>query len=244
VRKVPPPPPSDKIDYFAVARHREAGILAPTLKTFLSILGLLLIGGAALGPAHAQEADSKVQAIVEKAIADFDKDKYDEALKKLDEANQLKPNTPFILNLIGAAYTKKKDFTKAKEVFDQALAVEYSFFPAQFNLGEIFFLQKQYASALDHFSRMLRNYPDNELLQFKVALCLLLTDHLDDAKKLADRMKFPGQEPAWYYTRAAIAMKEGNKGKAKKDIAAANTLYSGKTSLYTETFEDLDWPSK
>lgn len=249
MRRVPPPTHADKIDYFAVARPRTPGILAPTLKTFLSILGLLLIGGATLGTAQAQEADTKaaeakVQGLVEKAVADFDKDKYDDALTKLNEANQLKPNTPFVLNLIGAAYTKKKDYTKAKEYFDQALEVEYSFFPAQFNLGEIFFLQKQYASALDHFSRMLRNYPDNELLQFKVALTLLLTDHVEDAKKLAARMKFPGQEPAWYYTQAAIAMKEGNKGKARKDINAADVMFSGKTSLYNETFEDLDWPTK
>jgi len=208
-----------------------------------------MIGSAALGTAHAQEAgdkaaENKTQLLVEKAVADFDRDKYDEALTKLNEANQLKPNTPFILNLLGAAYTKKKDFPKAKEYFDQALEVEYSFFPAQFNLGEIFFLQKQYASALDHFSRMLRNYPDNELLQFKVALTLLLTDHVEDAKKLAARMKFPGQEPSWYYTQAAIAMKAGDKGKARKDINAAEIMFAGKTSLYKETFEDLDWPTK
>ncbi len=199
-----------------------------------------------LVPTHAQEKspDAQVQALVEKALVQFNADKYDAALPILEEANKLRPNTPFILNLLGAAYTKKKDFTKAKEQFDQALAIDYTFFPAQFNLGEIFFLQKQYASALDHFSRMLKNYPDNELLQFKVVLTLLLTDHKEDAEKLASKMKFPGQEPAWYYTQASIAMKSGDKGQARKNINAAEVMYSGKTSLYNETFQDLDWPTK
>jgi len=214
------------------------------LKTLLSILGLMMICG--LPVAHAQEKspDAQVQTLVEKALVEFNADKYDAALPLLEEANKLRPATPFILNLLGAAYTKKKDFTKAKEMFDQALAVDYTFFPAQFNLGEIFFLQKQYASALDHFSRMLKNYPDNELLQFKVALTLLLTDHKADAEKLASKMKFPGQEPAWYYTQAALAMIAKDKGTARKNIAAAEVMYAGKTSLYNETFEDLDWPTK
>jgi tetratricopeptide (TPR) repeat protein len=229
-------------------RHSHCqGILSPTLKTLLSICGLLMIGMVAAPLTLAQNAsndDAKAQSLVEGAMADFNKNQYDAALIKLNEADKIKPSTPFILNLIGAALTKKKDYAGAKQQFDAALAIDYAFFPAQFNLGEIFFLQKQYTSALDHFSRMLRNYPDNELLQFKVILCLLLTDHTDDAKKLADRMKFPGQEPAWYYAQAALAIKAGDKGAARKNLSAADTLYQGKTSLYSETFQDLDWPTK
>lgn len=204
----------------------------------------MMISGLAATHAQERTADAEVQSLVEKALVDFNANKYDAALPLLQQADTLRPNTPFILNLLGAAYTKKKDFPRAKEQFDKALAADYSFFPAQFNLGEIFFLQKQYPSALDHFSRMLKNYPDNELLQFKVALTLLLTNHQADAEKLAAKMKFPGQEPAWYYTQAALAMIAKDKGLARKNIAAAEVMYAGKTSLYNETFQDLDWPTK
>lgn len=214
------------------------------MKTLHSILGLLIFGLSVAPLAQAQDDNAKAQALVEQAVQDFDSNKYDNALAKLQEANKLKPSTPYILNLLGAAYTKKKDYTAAKEQFDLALALDYQFFPAQFNLGEIFFLQKQYAQALEHFTKMSRNYPYNELLQFKIVLCLLLTDHVDEAKKMFARMKFPGAEPAWYYAKAAIAYKEGNKGEARDNISAADLMYSGKTSLYSETFQDLDWPTK
>lgn len=184
------------------------------------------------------------QTLVEKALADFEKLKYDDALVKLREAEKETPGDPFILNLLGAACTKKKDYATAKEYFDKALAANPEFFPAQFNLGELLFLQKQYPQALGFFTTMLRSAPGNELLQFKVVLSLLMTGQEEDARKLASRMKFPGEGPAWYYAHAAVEHKEGHKAKASEYLSGAKTFFPDNISLYNETFEDLGWPTK
>lgn len=191
-----------------------------------------------------KSADKSDQPLIERALADFEKHDYDAALAKLQEADKASPGDPFILNLLGAAHTKKKDFAAAKEYFDKALAASPGFFPAKFNLGELLFLQKQYPQALGFFTDMLRVAPGNELLQFKVVLSLIMTEQVDDARKLASRMKFPGEGPAWYYAHAAVEYKQGHKGKASEYLAGARTFFPDKISLYNETFEDLGWPTK
>lgn len=213
------------------------------MKTRILLLSLVAVALGMQSPL-AQEPENPAQVLVNGALADFEAKKYDEALTKLQEAEKLDPSSAFIANLIGAAYTKKKDFAQAKTSFEKSLAADPGFFPSLFNIGELLFLQKQYPQALDYFSKMLARDPGNELLQFKVVLCLLLTEQPEDAKKLADRMRFPGDGPAWYYSQAALQMHADNKRKARDMLATAKTMFPEKISLYSETFDDLGWPSK
>lgn len=209
------------------------------------LLLLCLAALACLGVSSCGKTEEKSDLpLIERALADFEKKKYPEALAKLQEAEKESPDDPFILNLIGAAYTKQKDYSTAKTYFDKALAQNPGFFPARFNVGEILFLQKQYPQALGFFTDMLRQAPGNELLQFKVVLSLIMTDQVDDARKLANRMKFPGEGPAWYYAHAAVEQKQNNKSKASEYLAGARNFFPNQISLYNETFEDLGWPTK
>ena len=112
------------------------------------------------------------------------------------------------------------------------------------SIGELLFLERQYPQALDSFSKMLRADPANELLQFKIVLCLLLMNQAREAEKLLARMKFPGNGPAWYYARAAFQITEGNKRRARELLGSAQVIFPDKTSLYDETFEDLGWPTR
>lgn len=182
------------------------------------------------------------QQLTDDALKDFETKNFDQALTKLQEAEKLDPNSAFLLNLIGAAYTKKQDYPAAKSYFEKSLAQEPGFFPAHFNVGELLFLQKLYPQALDYFTKMLNRDPGNELLQFKVVLCLLLTDQAEEARKLVKRMRYPGEGPSWYYANSAIFFMAGDKGKAKEAVATARTLFPGKVSLFDETFSDLGWP--
>lgn len=213
------------------------------MKSRLLIICLGILCGFHTISRAAEDADAKIQHLVDSALADFEAKKYDPALKSLLEAEKLQPDSSFIQNLVGAAYTKKKDYAKAKECFDKALSLQPDFFPAEFNVGELLFLQKQYPQALAHFVKMSNNDPGNELLQFKLVLCLLLTDQVEDAQKLVKHMKYPGDGPAWFYSQAALEIKAGHKSQAKEYLATAESIFPGKTSLYAETFQDLSWPT-
>lgn len=213
------------------------------MKTRILLLSLAAVALGMHSPL-AQEPENPAQVLVNGALEDFEAKKYDDALTKLQEAEKLDPSSAFIANLIGAAYTKKKEFALAKGAFEKSLSADPGFFPSLFNIGELLFLQKQYPQALDYFSKMLARDPGNELLQFKVVLCLLKTEQAEDAKKLAGRMRFPGDGPAWYYSQAALQMHADNKRKARDLLATAKTMFPDKISLYSETFDDLGWPTK
>jgi tetratricopeptide (TPR) repeat protein len=196
-------------------------------------------------PSYCGEKDAdSTRLLVEGAVADLKKERFDDALVNLFEAQELDPTSASILNLLGAVYTRKKDFQRARTFFERSLERDADFFPAAFNVGELLFLEERYSQALDHFSDMLREGPGNELLQFKVVLCLLLMNQAAEAEKLLARMKFPGNGPAWHYAQAASQIVAGNKRRAHELIVSAQVIFPGMTSLYDQTFEDLGWPTQ
>ena len=184
------------------------------------------------------------EQLVNDAVVKINKKEFDAALEKLLEAERRDPNSAVILNLLGAVYTKKKDHPKARSYFERSLAQQPDFFPPAFNLGELLFLEGEYSLALDAFSRLLKADSDNELVQFKTALCLMLVNRSQDAEKLLVGMRFPGNGPAWYYAHAAFQLKDGDVHKAQRLLASAQVIFPGKTSLYDETFENLGWPTR
>lgn len=188
---------------------------------------------------QAPAVDKKTREMIQSSLRDFDAKKYDDALVKLTEANKNYPDDVFIMNLLGAAYVKKKEFDTALKYFQAALAKQPDFFPALFNVGEVDFLRRSYATALDHFKGMLAKNPGNELLQFKVLLCELELGNMDAAAKTLAAMKFPGDTPAWYYAQAAMETKKGNKDKAREYVSGARYIFGPRTLLFDETFEDL-----
>ncbi len=213
--------------------------------SLVKTLRLLLacsFASTSLLPAQQVKADFRDQ--VEQVIEDFNAKKYDSAIARIDGIKAEGEDEAFLLNLRGAAYTKKKDYAEAKRCFEKTLQLVPGMFAAQFNLGEIEFLQGNYQKALDTFKVMLDNDPRNELLQFKVFLCYLQMGDVDAAKKALNKVKFPGDTPAYYYAQAAWEYKQGDKGKVSDYLSGARYIFAGKTELFDETFADLEFPRK
>lgn len=198
---------------------------------------------AVAGWAHAQisQPDEAMRSenALEAILKDFEAEQYDEALAKLDAINAQRPNDPVVLNLIGSVYTKKNDFVTARSVFEKSLEVEPGFFPSEYNIGELLFLEKNYSAARDHFQAMRSEDSRHELLQFKVALCDLLIGEDERAKKIMQTIKYPGDSPAWYYAHAAWENKRGNTAKAREYVRGAKYIFGPKCSLFDETFATL-----
>jgi hypothetical protein len=58
---------------------------------------------------------------------------------------------------------------------------------------------------------------------------------------MADIMKFPGKTPSYYYARAAIALKRGNKESAQKYFGNVKKYYSEEQCMYfARSLKDLD----
>ncbi len=80
-----------------------------------------------LGSAIAEEPNP--QELVDTAISEFQAGKYDQALEKLQQVEKTQPDSAFLQNLIGAVYTKKKDYAKAKVAFDKGWTSTTPSFP-------------------------------------------------------------------------------------------------------------------
>lgn len=177
--------------------------------------------------------------MISRGIAAFEAENYDEALGHLDEALAVSPNSPFILNLRGAVYTKQKDFEAARKNFEAAVVADPQFFPARFNLGELLFLEGQYEEALAYFELLNASYLRNELIQFKLIILFAMTDRREDAARTLAGLRFPGETPSWYYSHAAFRALEGDKRDSRRYVRAAREIFpEEQRALYEESMEE------
>lgn len=185
------------------------------------------------------DQQDQYQAAINHALEAFEAKDYDQALTAIDQAKAIFPRDPFAVNLRGAVLTKTKDYQGAREAFENALALDPTFFPARFNLGETYFLEGKPEEALKYFEALRENYRDNELLNFKLIVLFHATGRGEDAARLLKRMPYPGEGPAWYYAQAVSAAVAGNKAEAKKyRNTALSLLGEKKCELYEETIQE------
>ena len=202
------------------------------------LAAVLFSSSIAMAQVSSLDAETKKSMAIERVLADYGTQNYDKALEQLFELKDRYPSDPLILNLIGSVYTKKLNYQKAEKAFRQALDIEPGFFPAAYNLGELLFLQQKYALARQYYETMRATDHRHELLQFKVALCDIMSGETERATKVMNTIKYPGDSPAWYYAHAALEHKQGNTAKAREYIRGAKFVYGPeKTALFDESFQ-------
>jgi tetratricopeptide (TPR) repeat protein len=196
-------------------------------------LAFLVHGGSACGRSTETPFDSAIRA--------FNAGKLEEAERMAEAAERANPKRPDIPNLRGAILTKQKHYDQAVEQFNAALALDPNFYQAKLNLAEVNLRQGKFADAARLYEEMQRLDPESELLQFKLILCALLSGDASRASTMADIMKFPGKTPAYYFARAAIALKTGSKETAKKYFKNVRKYYSEEEcSYFARSLKDLD----
>lgn len=203
----------------------------------LILLLLPLVLSTAWSQVTKPASEDSIQTAIEAVLADFDAKKNNEALAKLEALQKQVPDDPLVLNLIGSAYTRKKDYLAADAYFRKAVKKSPGYFPALYNIGEILFWKKKYTEAREHFQAMRSTDTGNELLQFKIVLCDLGLKETERAAKVMNAIKYPGNSPAWYYAQAAYENHLGHKKKAREYVAGAKYIFGPKTALFDETLE-------
>jgi len=189
------------------------------------------------GPARQRGADASFDS----AVQAFNAGRLGDAERLADAAGEANPKRPDIWNLRGAIFARQKRYDQAVEQFNAALAIDPNFYQAKLNLAEVNLYQGKYAEAAKHYEELRKLDPDSELLQFKLILCALLSGDATRAATMADIMNFPGKTPAYYYARAAIALKRGNKESAQKYFSNVKRYYSEEQCAYfARSLKDLD----
>ncbi len=175
------------------------------------------------------------------AVKAFNSGKFEEAARLAEVAEKANPKKPDIPNLRGAIFTRQKHYKEAEEQFEAALALDPDFNPAKLNLAELNLLEGKYAEARQLYEELQKADPASELVQFKLVLCTLFSGDTNRASTMVDVMNFPGVTPAYYYARAAIALKRGSKEEAQKYFENVKKYYSEEQCAYfIRSLNDLE----
>jgi tetratricopeptide (TPR) repeat protein len=210
-------------------------LLALTLFTF------------ALPALHAQNAPATpppagyVEAIRE-ALRSFIQRDFQATIAALDKADAIQPPTALSLNTRGAVAIEQKRFDEGAKLCREALKLDPKFFPAEFNLAEIPFVQKNYAAAREEFTKLKERYPKEDLLSFRIFLTHILEKNFDVAKEQLDQIPFLSDSPIYYYSHAAWEFAHGNEAEAQKWLTSSSSVFGPEKTLnFAEVFYDIGW---
>jgi len=184
----------------------------------------------------------------EQAQQAFQKRDLDTARKFIEEADGADPNQPTILTLRGEILMEQKDFDQAEAAFKKAAKIDPKFREAQYNLAQIPFKKKDYATARERFEALFSQTPGGDknqaaqMIKFRIFMTLLLEGKDSRAQKMMEQFQFTGDTPALYYAQAAWEFKHNNPTKANDWIASARKIYSSSLNgVFADSFYDLGW---
>ncbi len=193
------------------------------------------------------EEDSKLNDLLSAAQQLNLEGQYTAALEKLEEAEKLKPKNEFVTNLRGGIYTAMREFDKARECFQQTIALDPKKFEPRFNLTELDYVQGDFAKAEKDFTALLTEFPKireeyRHLMQFKILVCQLKQDKMAEAEAMQKNFTFLDDTPAHYYGMAAFAFYKKDLAQAQEWLTKAARIYSPqKITPYVDSLTEARW---
>jgi predicted Zn-dependent protease len=194
---------------------------------------------------------SELEAIYDKAFSAFDAERYDDALKALDEIDARQPNLAESLNLRGVVLMRQGKFDKAERALRKAVSLEPRFWNASFNLAEIPFMKKDWGEARNRFEGLMSGQSDgmqpetNQLIQYKILLTFVRQGKENTVDWMLNKFEQAKDSPALYYSNAAIAFQRGNEKEARDWLDAAKKKYAAPLNkLYSESLYEIGWMQK
>ena len=171
------------------------------------------------------DPEEKFKVTYIRAAQAFSRNDMENAIKFLDLAEQSKPGQANTANLRGAIYTRQRDWPKAQAAFEQALKLQPDLPMAQFNLGEVLFLNKKYPEARERFQIFVNSQPKNDLGLYKIYLCDLLGGDKSRAEGFLNSLVPNPSSPIYYFSKAAEAFAKGDKAAAMDFVGSAYRIY-------------------
>ncbi len=156
----------------------------------------------------AQDTHAEKRARILTVMAYLRKNDAAAALRAAQTLAAEKPNDPEMVNLLGGVYLAQKEFTAAREQFQQALALQAKFVPALMNLATLEWREKNPAAARTLFLRALEAEPKQLVAMMSLAQIeqeekhpTLVVDWLEKARAADPSAVEPRLLLAQYYLR-------------------------------------------
>jgi tetratricopeptide (TPR) repeat protein len=160
----------------------------------------------------------------------FQEKRIFETLEALEKATRIFSDSPEILNLRGSCYVEMRSFDKALADFTKALSFSKDNPSIEFNIGEVYFVTKEWQKCCDLFEKIIKMIPKenmalSRLVEFKILLCKKKLGKDAEAKTLAEKYDFLDDSPYYYYAQAAIAYDDKDLIKAEEWLARAGRIF-------------------
>jgi len=197
---------------------------------------MAVLGGAALSTTRATEESGVTAAAMragesylrtlETAGAAYAAGQLSNALDKLDICDQICANVPDTWNMRGAIYADQHQYDKARAAFEKSAELSPGDFWPEYNIAELYLVQKQYAQAVDGFNRLAVYKGHEELVEFKLVYANLMQGKMAPAKKVLTSMKSLGDTPAYYFAHSAWGYANGDKKDGDYWVGAGMKVFS------------------
>jgi tetratricopeptide (TPR) repeat protein len=159
-----------------------------------------------------------------------------DALQAIDELEKTHKNHPACLSLRGGCYVEMRAFDKAYVIFEKLQELSPNSQNIMFNLAELDFVMKNWASSHKRFTKLLTILPQSnkslrQLSEFKLLLCNLKMGRTDEAKSMQNKYGEWDDTPYYHYAPAAILFHEGKDEDAKKILRDALFIWRDRAQL-------------
>lgn len=215
---------------------------------------LFLMAGVSASLAQQAPAKTPVSDEVKKLLKEARemrmKQRFTDALEKLDAAEKLNPNVADLYALRGDIYLapRRRDFDLALPQFEKAAQLQPESPLPKFNLAEYYFVKHDFTTALQSFTKLATDYPKlpmviRHLVHYKRALCELKLGHRPAADQIiAENFTFMDDTPAYYFSKAAIAFDLGDTNKANEWVKRGVAVFKAPScEPYYDAFKELRW---
>lgn len=172
-----------------------------------------------------EDPEEKYKVAYVRSAQAFSRNDLEGAIKYLDVADQAKPNQANNANLRGAIYTRQRDWVKAEAAFRDSLRLQPDMPMAQFNLGEVLFLNNKYTEARERFQIFVNSQPKNDLGLYKIYLCDLLGGNQAKANDFLSHLEPSPNSPLYYFAKAAEAFAKQDKNAGMEFVGSAYRIY-------------------
>ncbi len=161
----------------------------------------------------------------------FGQQRVFETLEELDKATAIFKDSPEIHNLRGSCFVEMRAFDKALAEYEAAIKLSKDNPSIEFNIGEVYFVTKEWKKSLEIFEKVFKAIPaDNlamgRLVEFKILLCKKKLGMDEDVKKMTAKYDFMDDSPFYYFAQAVEAYDVKDQVKAEEWLGSARRVFS------------------
>ncbi len=177
-----------------------------------------------------EEDRVKFAELVNEAARLFQEKRIFETFEKVHEASRIFDGSPELMNLHASCFVEIRNFERAMEIYKQAEELAPDNPSIKFNIAEVYFVTGKWQESHDRFTALQASIPAENmalgrLVEFKIMLCKIRLDKMEEAYALANKYDFLDDSPFHYYAQAALAFEAGDEIKAEEWIGRATRIF-------------------